>query len=167
MLRISKPDATDPTKQRHFEVLIDTPVHVVSELCTSDNLELPTYAMATMSHPDKDTTISFHEPLPSFEEAISVPNSPRVSPIGTPQLRATYDPDDLSIQQLMLSRASTQNVDDLQSASSVARRYSNIDEMMGQSGLTTARSPNPGPTVTFKESFMKQGMKAESSLEES
>lgn len=165
MLRISKPDAEDPTKQRHFEVLIDTPVHVVSELCTTDNLELPTYAMATMSHSEQGHNINFQEPLPSFEQAISVPNSPRMSPIGSPQLRASYDPEELSIQQTMLSRASTQNNDDTSAA--LSRRYSNIDEMMGQNASAPARTTNSVPTVSFKESFLSHGMRTVSSVDES
>lgn len=179
MLRISKPDEKDPAKQRHFEVLIDTPVHIVSELCTSDNLELPTYAMATMSDTPFAGTISFDEPLPSFEQAISVPNSPRMSPIGSPQLRASYDPDELSIQQLMLSRASTQNFDDAssQAASMATRRYSNIDEMMGNRNQKSGRSPslNQGtnvnsdssPTVTFKNAFVETGADIPLNSEES
>lgn len=147
MLRISKPDATDPNKQRHFEVLIDTPVNIVSELCTYDNLELPTYAMATMSETRVRSSTTFEEPLPTFEQAISVPNSPKLSPMGSPQIQASYDVDDLSIQQLMLSRATTQNADDVstQTGASSSAQYSNLDEMMN--------SPAPTQGIVFRDSF--------------
>ena len=121
MLRISKPDPQDSSRLRHYEVLIDTPIYLVSEMCNSGNMELPTYHMATSSSnivgavtggtfsSDKNIVIGgnpMNDALPpSFEEAISVPNSPLVSPIGSPNIMASYDPDNLYIQQLNLSRA--------------------------------------------------------------
>ncbi|SSD61672.1 uncharacterized protein SCODWIG_03433 [Saccharomycodes ludwigii] len=80
LLRISKYDK-QAQKTRHYEVLIDTPICMMSDLCSSGNMDLPTYDMAVM-----DSVISAHEldelaPPPSFEEAISVPASPLAVPI--------------------------------------------------------------------------------------
>ena len=108
------------------------------------------------------------EPLPSFEEAISVPNSPQMSPIGTPQVHAAYDPDELSIHQLMLSRATTHNTDDPvpQSANSLStRRYSNIDALMGNSYSTSRRASASNPPIIFKNAFVDSGTKYSSSME--
>ncbi|CAI4054719.1 hypothetical protein SKDZ_02G0090 [Saccharomyces kudriavzevii ZP591] len=115
MLRISKPDPESPSKLRHYEVLIDTPIFLVSELCNSGNMELPTYDMATMEGENNRTSLSINNdffgmtcpPPPTFEEAISVPASPIVSPMGSPNIMASYDPDLLSIQQLNLSRTTS------------------------------------------------------------
>lgn len=133
MLRISK-DYKSPSKQRHYEVLIDTPLVLVSEFCNSGNMELPTYDMAT-----KMTTAPSYSEMapPSFEEALSVSASPMASPItspmGSPNLAASYDVDDLSIQQLSLSRTTTQNAsvsESPQQQVNKGRRYSNIDDLM-------------------------------------
>lgn len=110
MLRISKPDERDPKKLRHYEVLIDTPIFLVSDLCNSGNMELPTYRMAT-SGPLDPQELAMSAPPPTFEEAISIPGSPLQSPIsspiGSPTVRAYHDPDDLSIKQLNLSRSTS------------------------------------------------------------
>lgn len=115
MLRISKPDPENPSKLRHYEVLIDTPIFLVSELCNSGNMELPTYDMATMGGQNNHAPLSVNNdffgntcpPPPTFEQAISVPGSPIVSPMGSPNIMASYDPDLLSIQQLNLSRTTS------------------------------------------------------------
>ncbi|CCK69537.1 Ecm21p KNAG_0C04350 [Huiozyma naganishii CBS 8797] len=107
MLRISKPDPDDPARLRHYEVLIDTPIFLVSEICNSGNMELPTYRMATTDIEGRPVDVSNVLPPPTFEEAISVPNSPLMSPIGSPAFPSVYDPDTLSIQQLNLSRATS------------------------------------------------------------
>lgn len=119
MLRISKPDPQDSTRLRHYEVLIDTPIFLVSELCNSGNMELPTYHMATKIDTDSNKNIvvpttfdNINDPFspilpPTFEEAISVPNSPLISPMGSPNMIASYDPDNLYIQQLNLSRGAS------------------------------------------------------------
>ncbi|AJQ09483.1 CLL_collapsed_G0001090.mRNA.1.CDS.1 [Saccharomyces cerevisiae] len=115
MLRISKPDPECPSKLRHYEVLIDTPIFLLSEQCNSGNMELPTYDMATMEGKGNQVPLSMNSdffgntcpPPPTFEEAISVPASPIVSPMGSPNIMASYDPDLLSIQQLNLSRTTS------------------------------------------------------------
>ncbi|QLL31560.1 hypothetical protein HG536_0B04240 [Torulaspora globosa] len=110
MLRISKIDDTNPKRLRHYEVLIDTPVFLVSELCNNGNMELPTYDMAIKKQPPLEADADAALP-PTFEEAISVPGSPIqspiVSPFGSPNVRSRYDADDLSIQQLSLSRSNS------------------------------------------------------------
>ncbi|KAL3241094.1 Ecm21p [Nakaseomyces bracarensis] len=110
MLRISKPDPENPAKLRHYEVLIDTPVFLVSEQCNTGNMELPTYDMATTTTTTEQTPLPNAAHLsapPTFEEAISVPASPIGSPIGSPVMSPSYDPELLSIQQLNLSRSTS------------------------------------------------------------
>lgn len=110
MLRISKPDERDPKRLRHYEVLIDTPIFLVSDLCNSGNMELPTYHMAT-SAPLDPQELAMSTAPPTFEEAISIPASPLQSPVSSPfsspTVRAYHDPDDLSIKQLSLSRSAS------------------------------------------------------------
>ncbi|SCV01590.1 LANO_0F12508g1_1 [Lachancea nothofagi CBS 11611] len=136
MLRISKTGAKTANGEKHYEVLIDTPIFIVSDLCGDSNTELPTYDVAVQQ--------SSHEDFlpPSFEEAVSVPGSPLASPMGSPNLQSSYDPDDLSIQQLSLSRATTQNHSAepsvLNAPRASGRRFSNIDCLMN--------SPVSGPS---------------------
>ncbi|GAV55248.1 hypothetical protein ZYGR_0AS05720 [Zygosaccharomyces rouxii] len=85
MLRISKPDAIDPTKLRHYEVLIDTPIFLISEKCSEGNMELPTYSDAINDPLSPCRPPNLTAP-PTFEEAISVPASPIQSPLGSPAL---------------------------------------------------------------------------------
>lgn len=43
-MRLSKPDAVDPTKRRHFEISIDSPFHILSCRATQANISLPAYS---------------------------------------------------------------------------------------------------------------------------
>jgi len=43
-MRLSKPDAVDPTKRRHFEISIDSPFHILSCQATQANTSLPAYS---------------------------------------------------------------------------------------------------------------------------
>lgn len=155
MLRISKPDPECPSKLRHYEVLIDTPIFLVSEQCNSGNMELPTYDMATMEGQSNQTPLSMKSdffgttcpPPPTFEEAISVPASPIVSPMGSPNIMASYDPDLLSIQQLNLSRTTSVSgpsgyTDDtgLSNANAMNSGISNPTFVSGNSGQGVARA---------------------------
>lgn len=142
-LRISKPDPVDGTNMKHYEVLIDTPLVLVSNLCNKGNLELPTYDITNRS----SSSSLYHIPNqpPSFEQAISIPGSPitspSLSPIEFPGTTTIRDEDDISLQHLSLSRIPTQTLDaPSQSSQSLllnntdmnhrSRRISNIDEMM-------------------------------------
>jgi arrestin-related trafficking adapter 3/6 len=44
-MRLSRPDATDPTKRRHFEISIDSPFHILSCRATQANISLPAYSV--------------------------------------------------------------------------------------------------------------------------
>lgn len=171
MLRISKVDDSNTKRLRHYEVLIDTPVFLVSELCNNGNMELPTYDMATntqpLGEPDTDTV-----PPPSFEEAISVPGSPIqspiISPFGSPNVRSRYDSDDLSIQQLNLSRSnsiaapsepipSASHQMSLSHSMDANTRFSNLDGILSTNAARSMDSSNTSGTnespssVTFQE----------------
>ena len=43
-MRLSKPDETDPSKRRHFEISIDSPFHILSCRATQANISLPAYS---------------------------------------------------------------------------------------------------------------------------
>lgn len=43
MLRLSKPDAENPEKRRHFEISIDSPFHILSCRASTQNTSLPAY----------------------------------------------------------------------------------------------------------------------------
>lgn len=45
-LRISKPDPNNPEKRKHFEILIDSPIHLYSPLAAHNNTLLPVYSTA-------------------------------------------------------------------------------------------------------------------------
>ncbi|CCC68027.1 hypothetical protein NCAS_0A14690 [Naumovozyma castellii] len=98
MMRVSKPRTDSKSGElRHFEVVLDTPIILVSDLCNMGNIELPTYDMAT-----SDSTSVFSPP--TFEEAISVPASPMLSNYS-PSIDSRNTRDELSsIQLLNLSR---------------------------------------------------------------
>jgi arrestin-related trafficking adapter 3/6 len=42
-MRLSRPDETDPSKRRHFEISIDSPFHILSCRATAANTYLPAY----------------------------------------------------------------------------------------------------------------------------
>lgn len=91
VLRVSKTDDSNPQLTRHYEIIVDTPIYLISDLCNTSNIDLPTYDMAT--------TESSKVLPPTFEEATSVSASPRSS--------LSYYPDDISMQQLHLSRSTS------------------------------------------------------------
>ena len=51
VLRLSKadPQPNDPNKRRHFEISIDSPVHLLSCRCTNANTQLPTYSDSSLA----------------------------------------------------------------------------------------------------------------------
>ena len=54
-MRLSKPDALDPSKRRHFEISIDSPFHILSCQATQANIALPAY-----SSPESATLLTDH-----------------------------------------------------------------------------------------------------------
>lgn len=46
VMRLSRPDHRDPTKRRHFEISIDSPLNILSCRATSANTALPAYSSA-------------------------------------------------------------------------------------------------------------------------
>lgn len=99
--RISKPDPKDNFKMHHYEVVVDTPLVLLSAKCNDDSIQLPKYDEIGLPKGYEQNTggntkpsIPFRTPnyenngvsirplnddselLPSFEEAISAPTSP-------------------------------------------------------------------------------------------
>ena len=54
-MRLSKPDAADPSKRRHFEISIDSPFHILSCRATQANIALPAY-----TSPESTTLLTEH-----------------------------------------------------------------------------------------------------------
>jgi len=54
-MRLSRPDDTDPSKRRHFEISIDSPFHILSCRATQANTALPAYSSPESVSPDTDT----------------------------------------------------------------------------------------------------------------
>jgi arrestin-related trafficking adapter 3/6 len=56
-MRLSRPDTEDPSRQRHFEISIDSPFHILSCRATQANMSLPAYtspesSIHTTDHPE-------------------------------------------------------------------------------------------------------------------
>ena len=117
MLRISRMSSDGETRSKHYEVLIDTPIFLVSDLCNNDNMELPTYDMAINSVGNVPTMNSFPlaEPIippPTFTEATAVVTTPIGSPLSSPLIVPGYDRDLGAIQHLNLSGSPPSNNDE-------------------------------------------------------
>ncbi|KAL9101711.1 MAG: hypothetical protein Q9163_003054 [Psora crenata] len=65
VMRLSKPDSTDPAKRRHFEISIDSPFHILSCRATQANIALPAY-----TSPESTTLLTEHS-------ACGCPGAPR------------------------------------------------------------------------------------------
>lgn len=81
VLRISQQIDSISKEYKHFEVVIDTPIVLLSDLCVSDSMELPTYNNAMVDEIARSNLDDKVMPPPTFEYALSVPNSP--PPIST------------------------------------------------------------------------------------
>ncbi|KAL9007996.1 MAG: hypothetical protein Q9173_006838 [Seirophora scorigena] len=55
VMRLSKPDVIDPSKRRHFEISIDSPLHILSCRATQANIALPAY-----TSPESVTLLTEH-----------------------------------------------------------------------------------------------------------
>lgn len=101
--RISKPDPSDNDRMHHYEVVVDTPLILVSARCTDESIHLPHYDEINdgVSPPDSLREIQFRNPtynksgisirplnefgddqLPSFEEAVSTAASPMMRSVS-------------------------------------------------------------------------------------
>ncbi|GMF54461.1 unnamed protein product [[Candida] boidinii] len=70
-IRISRhcPTAEEPLKRKHFELSIDSPIHVLSPLCAHANTLLPAYNESNF-------------PIHDYQDPIDTPLSPGVEPVG-------------------------------------------------------------------------------------
>lgn len=114
VLRISRRDptipATDQAKRKHYEISIDSPIHLLDTHCTNSNVYLPPYIDPVSRRP---SVASHHRPIPTGElappssDAVSRPihflRKPSVapppfdadeSPPPVPDLPATSEEDD-------------------------------------------------------------------------
>lgn len=56
-MRLSKPDAQDPTKRRHFEISIDSPFHILSCQATQANISLPAYSSPSVTQTPQNSSL--------------------------------------------------------------------------------------------------------------
>lgn len=99
--RISKPDEKLEGKMHHYEVVVDTPLVLMSSQCNEEATQLPNYADIGTDAGDAAALPSFTtpnyerngvrivsydplavDPLPSFAEAVSSPTSPLVRTVS-------------------------------------------------------------------------------------
>ncbi|KAH8725805.1 hypothetical protein GQ44DRAFT_771761 [Phaeosphaeriaceae sp. PMI808] len=99
VMRLSKPDANDPTKRRHFEISIDSPFHILSCQATQANTSLPAYsspepALSGTRVPEcgcpnspvrRNSPTGFVPTLTSMGRSIGNSDAP-VATVATPQL---------------------------------------------------------------------------------
>lgn len=82
VIRISqKVSSSDGSKEeyKHFEVVIDTPIVLLSDVCKADSMLLPSYTSAMVDELAKSNLDDKVRPPPGFEYVLSVPNSPPTS----------------------------------------------------------------------------------------
>ncbi|KAL3235030.1 Protein ECM21 [Nakaseomyces bracarensis] len=179
MLRIKRYDDDDPTKFKNYEILIDTPIFIVSDHCNQGNTELPTYHMA-VSDSTKLMLASGNPPPPTFEEATSIYSSPFASPAASPRMvpvatQNGYLPEDISLNNMSRSvsfsarsevsiDSELPNVDHLMASlppvpsASVARtvattNYNNLDGMLSSDSSVSGRKKE---IVPQNESYDKE-----------
>ncbi|EGW32289.1 uncharacterized protein SPAPADRAFT_153012 [Spathaspora passalidarum NRRL Y-27907] len=120
--RISKPDPKDNYKMHHYEVVVDTPLILLSSKCNDGSMQLPKYDeidIADIVAEPASPKISFRTPnyqhngvtikqwdqdvtheeyLPTFEEAVKQPSGSSTTPSPSPVVRS------MSIEEDPLSR---------------------------------------------------------------
>lgn len=69
-MRLSKPDAVDPSKRRHFEISIDSPFHILSCRATQNNISVPAY-----TSPDSNNSHYFECGCPGAARRRNSPTS--------------------------------------------------------------------------------------------
>ncbi|KAL8724119.1 MAG: hypothetical protein Q9181_006976 [Wetmoreana brouardii] len=125
VMRLSKPDQVDPTKRRHFEISIDSPLHILSCRATQANIALPAY-----TSPESVTLLTEHAEcgcpgaqrrrnspsslLPSLQTLNASTTSldseePRSAGLTRPQAAHLHDPNARASRPIHLLRAPSFN----------------------------------------------------------
>ncbi|XBW37921.1 hypothetical protein QEN19_003501 [Hanseniaspora menglaensis] len=103
VIRISQQINTDTNEYKHFEVVIDTPIVLLSDLCEADSMELPTYNTAMVAEIARTNLDDKLRPPPTFEYALSVPNSPPPISIMNTLFGKSKSQQGIAINPLLLS----------------------------------------------------------------
>ncbi|AMD20481.1 HDL263Wp [Eremothecium sinecaudum] len=145
VMRISKREPKTG-RIKHFEVFVDAPIILVSQHCDAQNIDLPTYDMATK------TSLLSSSILPTFEEATMGTSSSRssnlaslhFSPHSSPTPRTPNEPDDISVLQLSLSRTDSSHEMENTTPSyfSGSFKFSNMDEVLSFSSEESEEGPS-------------------------
>jgi len=96
VMRLSKPDAENPGKRRHFEISIDSPFHILSCRATQSNISLPAYTSPQMNSGDSSLyecgcpgAARRQNPRTSFVPTLNALNSSRTSHTSSTEDRPT------------------------------------------------------------------------------
>lgn len=85
--RISKPDPRDNYRMHHYEVVVDTPLVLLSARCNDDLIQLPRYSSPHIERLGLSIArLGADDPPPSFEEALAQEPSPAYQPAAAPRL---------------------------------------------------------------------------------
>ncbi|KAL9109849.1 MAG: hypothetical protein Q9227_005552 [Pyrenula ochraceoflavens] len=124
VMRLSKPDETDPTKRRHFEISIDSPFHILSCRATQANTSLPAY------------TAGAQTPAPADEFECGCPGA---------GLRRRNSPNNVpTLATLRQDNASSASVDD--DRGPPARSWTNESAGLARpAAVHVHNDPNSGP----------------------
>lgn len=120
VLRLSKGDATDPTKRRHFEISIDSPFNILSCRATQANTSLPAYtspesATLLMDHyecgcPDAPRRKTAPTSLPSTLSSMSSETlNDAADVLPRPPAAHVHDPNSVISRPMHLLRAPSFN----------------------------------------------------------
>lgn len=171
--RISRPDPKDKFKMHHYEVVVDTPLILLSSKCNKENLQLPNYDEINEMYPipiNSNSPVEFRTPifekngisikplrddvdqLPTFEEATKSYESPveRTISVGSPIERTfSFDDDPLDVSarpSLPPNYEESEFKDELR------------DEILGSSGIMAYR---PKIRSSLSQSFSQKNNEAD------
>ncbi|RLV94554.1 Protoporphyrinogen oxidase [Spathaspora sp. JA1] len=152
--RISKPDPKDNYKMHHYEVVVDTPLILLSSKCNDGSIQLPKYDEIDINDISPEPKISFRTPnyqhngvsikqwdqevtddLPTFEEAVKQPTGSSPNAI----VRS------VSIEEDPLSRIPSINIHDppaYEPSEHIDEVVSSIEEDEDATAVVT-----PGPSI--------------------
>ncbi|KAI0465302.1 hypothetical protein LJB42_000531 [Komagataella kurtzmanii] len=129
--RISVPEEGNSEKFHHYEVIIDTPLILISPDCKDDILTLPDYSENPRSGFSLTSTQKDQEDsdnLPTFEEAVLQPSSPLMQPSSST---------DMAALQRRLSAT-----DSMMSFSGLDNEFNAIDDVLNNADALSGSIPN-------------------------
>lgn len=179
--RISKPDPKDSYKMHHYEVVVDTPLVLLSAKCNEESIQLPRYDEIDVmgSSLPSNPSVSFRrpgfegnglsirplydedEPLPTFEEAITSVSSPVIHSTSITE-------DNLSIASYPNTPAPAYEADERNSGNNDEYQdlseVPNIDELVNNSSSSNVTLNYPTIKSSLISSFAPSNSNENSSI---